>query len=94
VHLLPFTEGIPEMVIVADDALFLPIQFIKLILNALIQTTYKTAWAEYRRDLNILLLQLKRDYREQKISKEEMKEMEAKIFLELRIAKKMLGPST
>jgi hypothetical protein len=61
--------------------------------NSVIQTAYKGAWAEYRRQLNVLLLRVKRDFREGKISKEKMSEMETKIFTELRVANRILSSS-
>jgi hypothetical protein len=82
-----------KMVLVADDLLQLPAKFFEIILSTLVQTAYKTRWAEYRGQLTVLLLRLKRDYAEGKISRDEMKEMESRIFRELRIAKKVLGTS-
>jgi hypothetical protein len=79
------------MALLVDDVLALPIQFFEVIFNSIIQTTYKSTWAEYRRQLNIILLRLKRDYKEGKISKERMKEIESKIFFELRLANQVLS---
>jgi hypothetical protein len=81
------------MAILVDDILAIPIQFFEVIFNSIIQTAYKTTWAEYRRQLNVMLLRLKRDYKEGKITREKMKQIESKIFLELRIANRVLSSS-
>jgi hypothetical protein len=79
------------MAILVDDVLAIPIQFFETIFNAVIQTAYKSAWSDYRRQLNVLLLRVKRDFREGKISEADMKKMESKIFLELRLANKVIS---
>ncbi|MHB1908721.1 MAG: hypothetical protein ACYCQJ_07590 [Nitrososphaerales archaeon] len=79
------------MALLVDDVLAIPIQFFEVIFNSIIQTAYKATWSEYRRQLNVLLLRVKRDYKEGKVSKEEMQAMETKIFAELRLANRALS---
>lgn len=79
------------MALLVDDVLAIPVQFFEVIFNSIIQTAYKATWSEYRRQLNVLLLRLKRDYKEGKVSREKMQEIEAKIFKEMRLANRALS---
>jgi hypothetical protein len=79
------------MVLVVDDLLAVPAEFFQVIFNAVIQTAYKSAWVEYRRQLNIALIRAKRNHEEAKISKKEYKQIEEKVFAELRIANRVIG---
>jgi hypothetical protein len=79
------------MALLVDDVLAIPIQFFEVIFNSIVQTAYKSTWAEYRRQLTVMLLRLKRDYKEGKITRETMKQVESKIFLELRLANRVLS---
>jgi hypothetical protein len=80
-----------KMALLVDDVLAIPLQFFEVIFNSVIQTAYKASWAEYRRQLNVMLLRLKRDYKEGKITREKMKQIESKIFFELRLTNKVLS---
>lgn len=73
-----------------DDLLKLPMKFGEIILNVIAQTAFKVAWADYRRQLNVALIRLKRDFEEGRVSKRRRRELESKIFYELRVAKQVL----
>ena len=76
--------------LIVDDLLELSVKFGEIVLNAIAQTAYKVAWTDYRRQLNVTLIQLRRDFEEGRISKKRRREIEAKIFYELRLAKQIL----
>lgn len=78
------------MALVVDDILALPGTIGKIIFNTLVQTVEKVAWAEYSRSLKKMLLRVRHDYDNKKISKEKFKEIESYVFKEMRVAKKVL----
>lgn len=80
------------MPLLVDDLLELPFQLFGTIFNVIVQTSYKSAWANYKRELNIALLRMRRDFEEGRLTREEMKEIESHIFKEMRVANRMLGP--
>ena len=79
------------MVFLVDDILEIPAQFFQVIFNSVIQTAYKSAWLEYRRQLNIALIRARRQHEEGRLSKDQFREIEKQIFTELRLAKRVLG---
>lgn len=79
------------MTLIIDDLLELPIKFAEVILNIIAQTAFKAAWADYRRRLNVALIRLKREYEEGRISKKRVREIESKIYHEMRLANRVLG---
>jgi hypothetical protein len=81
----------PAMTLLVDDLLEIPVQFFQVIFNAIVQTAYKSTWADYRRQLNISLIKLRREYEEGRVTKEEMQKIEARIFSELRLANRVLS---
>ena len=79
------------MTLLVDDLLEIPAKFFEVIFNSVIQTAYKAAWSDYRRQLNVALLKAKRDFREGKIPEDKWKQLESKIFTELRLANRILS---
>jgi hypothetical protein len=79
------------MALFIDDIIMLPGTIGKIVLNTLAQTAHKVAWAEYSRDLKKLLLQARHDYDEKKITSEQFKEVEAMVFREMRMARKIMS---
>ncbi|MGI0090085.1 MAG: hypothetical protein ACREBS_00100 [Nitrososphaerales archaeon] len=79
------------MTLLVDNLLEIPVQFFQLIFNAIVQTAYKSTWMEYRRQLNIALIKLRREYEEGRLTKKEMEKVETRIFYELRLAGKVLS---
>ena len=80
------------MPLLVDDLLSIPAEFLQVIFNAVIQTAYKGSWIEYRRQLNIALIRARRKYEEGKMTKKEFNEIEQKIFTEMRMANRIIGP--
>jgi hypothetical protein len=74
------------LALLVDDLLSFPIQVFELVFNAIIETSYKSSWNDYRRQLNVILMRVRRDYHEGKISRSQMQELKEKIFKELRLA--------
>jgi hypothetical protein len=77
-------------VLIIDDLLTLPVKLSEVILNVLVQTAYKSAWAEYRRQLNIALIRLRRDFEQGKLKRNKMRKLESNIFREMRVARRIL----
>ncbi len=78
------------MALLVDDLLSFPVQLFEIIFNTVLQSAYKGTWADYKRQLNIALIRLHRSYAEGKISRKEMRRIESKIFMELRLANNIL----
>lgn len=75
------------MVLIVDDLLAIPGKIGSIILKTIYQTAYKTAWINYQRELNNMLIRAKHERQTGKIAEEKYKEMEEYVFKEMRIAR-------
>jgi predicted membrane protein len=78
------------LALIIDELFTLPFDFIGFIVNVITQTAYKTAWENYRRELNTLLIRARRDYEEGRIDRNDLRELKHAIFQEMRLARKVL----